>query len=123
MKKEIKTLIAEKKLTDEFILSALESALLAESPDAEDQVDQPADDDPADSEMDEEDDQETVDSDATGNEEQPEKDDIRTLVQSVIADELAKMRRGKKTPPKVVKKATVKKTPPKSVFDNFGTVY
>ena len=93
MNKELKTLIAEKKLSDEQIHTALLNYLKAESSDAEqEQNDTDADTGSAD-DQDEEENQ-------TGEEDAPDQEqpDIRAIIKEMLAEELQSMKKGKPAP-------------------------
>ena len=89
MDKAIKTLKAEKKLNDEFILKALKSALTADNQDADEDLDENEDVDETPTIEDE------TDEDASDDEEQP---DMRALVREILAEELKALKGGKPAP-------------------------
>ena len=98
MDKRIKTLIAEKKLSDDDIYSLLTAEPQNADEDSEDNTDE-------ESEVEEDSTTEDlVEEDAT--EEQP---DMRAMIKEILAEELHAMKKGKKAPK--VKKTTKTKAP------------
>lgn len=117
MDKELKNLIADKKLSDEYITKAINSALTAESAAAgEEQSDKPADTDPAGSEEDAQHEDDHEDDQQDESESQGDSismKDLDAIVSKKVDERLKSLKMGRKAP----KSTQSKKVEPKKIYN------
>lgn len=119
MDKKVKTLIAEKKLTDDQIFEALTAFTTADNSDADPDGEEHKDQSEEENSGSGEDQNGTADEDAAENDK--ELPNIQKLIDERIAEALRGLTRGKK-PPKVKKKTPVPQAKIYNFNQEFGTI-